>query len=86
MMRIRISLAFFDFDLYPDPTFNSDADPAPHQRDADLGPLVYRPSTNPGTRFRPESLYSKLPQLLSFDLDSAPAFNFETDPDLIALL
>jgi hypothetical protein len=33
----------------------------------------------------PPKLHSELPQLLSFDLDSDPASNVESDPDLIAL-
>jgi hypothetical protein len=64
MMLVRISLAPFDLDLDPDPTFNIDADPdsAPHQRDADPRPLVFRPSTNPGLRFEPQSLHFERPR------------------------
>ncbi len=41
----------FIADLYPDP------DPALQQSNADLRPLVYRPSTNSGPHFEPQSLH-----------------------------
>ncbi len=53
VMGIRIMLmqnpdTSFSFHKNTDPTFpfNADPDPAPRQRDANLRPLVYRPSLN----------------------------------------
>jgi hypothetical protein len=48
--------------------FNADPDPAPHQSDADLRPLVYRP---PGFRFEP-ILYASI-----LSVHGPPWFRFE---------
>jgi hypothetical protein len=51
LMWIRILLFSINADLDMDATFHFNADllldPAPHQSDANLQPLVYRPSTPP---------------------------------------
>jgi hypothetical protein len=69
-----------------DPTFHlnagPDPDPAPHQSEANLQPLVYRPSRAPILAYTP-TLYCKRPRLhFDFNADPDPAVHSNADPDL----
>jgi hypothetical protein len=71
-MRIRIQLfTLIGTDLY--------TDPAPHQSDANLRPVVYRPVVSIGG---PPWLHFEPLKLLSLDLnaDPDPAFHSNSDP------
>jgi hypothetical protein len=69
---------FLHVNADPDPIFYfyADPDPAsppPHQSDANLRPLVFRPSTAP---FEPLKLL-----IFDFNADPDPAFHSSVDPD-----
>ncbi len=78
----------------PDPTFeynaDSDPDPAPHQRDANLQPLVYRTFIAPFLSLhasivsihRPHWLHFEPLKLLNFGFNPDPAFQSSAGPDL----
>ncbi len=69
---------------YPDQTFhwNADSDPASHQNDTNLRPLVYRPSRAPFSNLHAPNVSANGPLGLNFlrlkllNLD----FNADTDP------
>jgi hypothetical protein len=69
LLRIRIQLFYFSAD--PDPN----SDPAPHQNDANLLPLVYIP---PGLHFLLLRLHG--PPLLHFEPLKLLNFDFKVDP------
>jgi hypothetical protein len=65
--------------------FNADLDPDPHQDDANLRPLVYRPFIFEPSRLhceRPRPRFEPLTFLkLDFNVDPDPAFHSNADPD-----
>ncbi len=70
------------FHLNADPTFhfNADPDPAPHQSDGNLLPLVFRLSTAPFRACRPPCLHSHGPLRLYFE-PLKLLFDFNADPE-----
>ncbi len=77
-------LSFYFADLGSDQSFHFNADPAHHQSDANLRPLVFRPKKiyfqifSPGFHFEPVSpAGSKLIDIdFNAEPDLKPAFNF----------
>ncbi len=81
MAWVHIGSVVYPHVADPDPAFgfNADPDPAPHQSDENLRPLVYRPS---GIHFKPPRLHCGRPRPFTPHFEPLKPLHFDLNADL----